>query len=232
MKILNSMKLIQTTDYLLLIDGEAEIKEFFKGYVYQPHWKKPVKLEDSSISLNYAEEDRKEYGGGKIIAYRKLNEEAKELDLPELPPFEVNIEKLAKDRYGKYEASIDIPNKYLREGFIDGYKAAQSDKQYSLEDMYSFARFCNDNHSLDDSTGQYDWQPIFREYKPKTNKEMFNDWIQSLSTQQLPKEFIVTYERVRNWDSRDINGDYNSKLQLKTIINPEGKEELVGTYKY
>lgn len=213
MKILNSMKLIQTTDYLLLIDEEAEIKS-------KPHlcynsikntWNDDVILYQGSMPEYH-------YNGfQKIIAYYPLSKEAKELDLPLLPPFEVDIEKLAEDRYGKYEASIDIPNKYLREGFIDGYKAAQSsNKQFSLEDVKKAIR-------KGEELSKY-----FGNHKAE-ERESF---IQSLSTQKLPKEFIPEYEKdiTNGWSNVLQGGD--GKPKLKTITNSEGKEELVGTYKY
>ena len=176
------IKLIQTKDYLLLIDEEAEIKEG-KTFI----------TKDNIIHSNYGYN----YGDRVVIAYYPLTKEAKELNLPLLPnPFK------------------------------------EQPKQFSLEDMkraIEMAREMKDDegvfdvHSIRGLTEvcTYDWEERYSE------KEI----IQSLSTRQLPKGFIPEYQRVRDWDSRDINGDYNSKLQLKTIINSEGKQELVGTYK-
>lgn len=198
------MKILNNDMYLLLIDEEAETKP--NKYALNIASKEVYKTSYSYRNLD------KITGARSIIAYRKLNEEAKELDLPELPPFELDVEKLAEDKYGKYEPSIDFPNKYLRVGFIEGYKAAQS-KRFTLDDVKKAFH-----------TG--------RLYQGREGDTSLEEIIQSLSTQQLPKEFIPDYQQVRDLDNRDINGDYNSKLVLKTITNSEGKEVLVGTYKY
>lgn len=68
-------KLIQTKDYLLLIHEEAEIRV---NNLFYPMDGKGHITRRSSMYLNVD-------GCGKIIAYRKLSEEAKELDLPLLP---------------------------------------------------------------------------------------------------------------------------------------------------
>jgi len=60
------------------------------------------------------------------------------------------------------------------------------------------------------------------------NKYTEEEIIQSLSTQQLPKEFIPEI-RIINQDYRFERGQ---RKELKTITNSEGKQELVGTYKY
>lgn len=51
------------------------------------------------------------------------------------------------------------------------------------------------------------------------NQKHFDDFIQSLSTQQLPKEFIPEIS------SESLDNGYE-------IIIKEGKKELVGEYKY
>lgn len=219
------MKLISTKDYLLLIDTEAEIKEYFKGYIYQPHWKKPVELEDNFISLGYAEEDRKEFGGGKIIAYHPLTKEAKELDLPLLPPFgeEVNFSKWYEDQnYPQADNNSDLFEEeitvesfkwsYMSEAFEAGYKAAQS-KQFSLEDVEKAYNYGLNRGSLELGSD-------------------FNEFIQSLSTQQLPLSFKPEYEKdiTNGWSNVLQGGDGKSKFKI--ITNSEGKEEIQGNYKY
>lgn len=67
-------KLTSNGIYLLFIDEEAEV---CRGQ----HRLLNNKVEFIHEGYNYP------YKGEKIIAYRKLNEEAKELDLPWLPPF-------------------------------------------------------------------------------------------------------------------------------------------------
>lgn len=178
------MKLIQTKDYLLLIDEEVKIKE--GDTVYE---------NISGVFAPYEKEDVVE-NPIKIIAYYPLSKEAKELDLPLLPnPFEndVDIEDLA------FQSSINhygSKNMYYEKGFIEGYKTSPS-KQFSLEDMrkaIEMATWINPN-----------------------NPDRFyskEEIIQALSTQRLPKEFIPKFNK----------NTY--------VINSEGKEELIGTWKY
>jgi hypothetical protein len=56
----------------------------------------------------------------------------------------------------------------------------------------------------------------------------FYEYIQSLSTQQLPKEFIPEYKDF-------LEGGLGNPIEVrrfKTITNSEGKQEIQGTYKY
>lgn len=205
------MKLIQIEDYLLLIEEVAEIK---KGdYI----------LEKESIINIFPDYLTDLDECSKIIAYRPLTKEAKELDLPVLPnPFEeVDIRKLAEDKYGRYEASIDFPNKYLREG----YKAAQT-KQFTLEDIKKAIEMARMTFPTD---------------KLSCDRHSTEEIIQSLSTQQSPKEFIPEYEyqtREGEWKSVLLPSEWfgsdegDNPKRLKTIVNSEGKGVSVGTYKY
>lgn len=76
-------KLIQTKDYLLLINEEAEIKENLwskipvGGYFYS-------KIREEVVELQPRERNY-DPSGFEIIAYYHLTKEAKELDLPLLP---------------------------------------------------------------------------------------------------------------------------------------------------
>lgn len=207
------MKLIQTQEYLLLIDEEAEIKR--GDYL----------LEKESIINVFPDYLTDLEECKKIIAYRKLNEEAKELDLPKLPPFEVNIEKLACEKYSIKEGLNDYDERYYNshnvakaEAFIEGYKAAQSKGQYSLEDIKDAL-----NQLADEA--EYGISNFARE-------DIITKIIQSLFTQQLPKEFIPEYNvHMEAMDMPRIHIQKEVKT-LKTITNSEGKQELVGTYKY
>lgn len=157
------MKLITTKEYLLLIDEEANIK----GHKWV-------------------------YEGNKIIAYYPLTKEAKELDLPLLPnPFdtELSIKLQALDRIGfvpkdlpDYETYMSNEHFGFVKGYEEGYKAAQS-KQFSLEDIkeaFNAARekYTGYRGNVYDSADEY------------VDELLYN---QSLSTQQLPKEFIPEY---------------------------------------
>lgn len=205
------MKILSNNIYLLLIDEEAKIK----GTVCLCYNSIKNTWDEDIILYQGTMPDYHSIGFQKILAYYPLTKEAKELDLPLLPnPFEDKFEELfdtvdnIKVRYSTEESDLWVA---YRNGFKDCFEAQS--KQFSLEDMISFASFCNDNHSLDDSGGQWDWQPLFSNVKPKTNQQMFEDWKQSLSTQKLPKEFIPNYG-------------------IPFITNLEGKQELVGKYIY
>lgn len=233
MKMLNNMKLVKTNSYLLLIDKEAEIKENTWYENNGALFLSDEKYDDGNnpsnsnpIVTNY---------NSSVIAYYPLTKEAKELNLPLLPPFEdINYDELEIKYYQELEekrlAAINFKgqvagrhpdNLSSREihvkvsGFIEGYKAAQqSDKQFSLEDMETLMEEA------------LNWWGGGRDKDIRDSKEFFEKYIQSLFTQRMPKEFIPEYEI----------GVYpktgKQAKRLKTIINSEDKQVLVGNYKY
>lgn len=234
-------KLIKTKDYLILIDEEAEIKGTV-GLCYNSiknTWDKDIILYQGTMpDYNYI-------GFQKIIAYRKLNKEAKELDLSLLPPFEgsFNITKWAKEEHKYNHRNIDELSFIL--GCEVGYEKSQS-KQFTLEDMKKAIEMAREqSEPYYGGGGLVLFEPIYE------NKYTEEEIIQSLSTQQLPKEFIPEYEYYYH-SSKEFYIDakfekcskeqYESirkeipkcpiKTELKIITNSEGKEELVGTYKY
>lgn len=241
------MKLIQTKDYLLLIDEEAEIKE--EDYYY---WELT-----NTVQINRLfEEDRKLGRTGpkgdvyKTIAYYPLTKEAKELDLPLLHnPFEdkVDVEKLAEEYLQKWRGlnNVHLSNiihaDRCKNDFIAGYKAAQqSNKQFSLEDIKTVIKWLNKNYSLIEDElfepyiGKEDEVPDV--FFHSVYEEALNRGIQSLSTQQLPVGFIPEPNDIGFIKNADIM--VGKKLydkimsHFKTITNSEGKEELVGNYVY
>lgn len=212
------MKLQQTKDYLLLIDEEAEIKEntwyenngilFLSDNEY-----------DEGNNPNNSNPKVTDFNNS-IIAYYPLNSEVKELDLPLLPnPFEVDVEELSEKANGYAYYGKPLGEKYLafKEGFIKGYKTAQP-KQYSLEDILKFRKVLEEGALTNMSCASAIVE--------------FDKFIQSLSTQQLPSEFIPEYEN-KCWCLKPMSGGcFECTKVLKTITNSEGKEELVGTYRY
>lgn len=63
-----------------------------------------------------------------------------------------------------------------RKSFIKG-AVWQQEKMYSEEDLFNFAIFCSNNHSLDDSDkDNICWQPIFKDNIKLTMKEMFEQF--------------------------------------------------------
>lgn len=238
------MKILKTDMYLLLINEEAEIKElidigdYFLGKDLSGDYNFVGKCFEKSYnhSSYYCWTENKSEGGFglkyKIIAYYPLTKEAKELDLPLLPEFkhEVNIEKLAEENnrlIGIYKNDTGLAKSVYTsaiKNFKDGYRAAQAKGQYSLEDMKKAFEKGHDSARKKSS------------YKSNgTYKEDLEECIQSLSTQQLPKEFIPEYEDIHIPDSIATEYYFDSSFfnkKLKTITNSEEKIELIGTYKY
>ena len=110
----------------------------------------------------------------------------------------------------------------MHDPFLNEIVDKAQSKQFSLEDMIAFGKKCFykgfDKSENDDSNCYTAW----REENPGL--------IQSLSIQQLPKEFIPKYEREHD-DTVPFPKMKDSKT-IKTITNSEGKSELIGTYKY
>lgn len=226
------MKLLQTKDYLFFIDEKAEIEV--------NDWYHHTKYNHICQCKAEPNMNMVEAGCIKIIAYYPLTKEAEELDLPLLPPFEdYSLDKAKefaidkfKGTFTKYPRGGKISNEGIQEiikvsvetGYKFSTKAAQS-KQFSLEDMINA-------FNMGQSTYKESFLHKNGEERRRETKERF---IQSLSTQQLPKEFIPEYEDVFNkTDSCSIldNNYHTHSKKLKTISNQEGKEFLVGTYKY
>lgn len=205
------MKILSNNMYLLLIDEEAEIG--FSYYI------------DDIGEIRKSITDDKDYWSvrdeyHKIIAYYPLTKEAKELDLPLLPnPFKDTIPNSGYEEgmFGYTDTEVRV----AQNAFQEGYKAAQSKGQYSLGDIKRAINF--DKY-------HYEYGNIIA----SKNDEEIENFIQSLSTQKLPKEFIPEYEKSYkiNSDGENIGFPVHDTNKLKTIINSEGKEELVGVYKY
>ena len=167
------MKLLQTKDYLFLIDEKVTIVKY-ADYIYR---------EDFNTVLKHINDNPEKLWQGcyKIVAYHPLIKEAIKLDLPLLPkPFE------------EVDKSVELANNYVNKEykdyafkdllvdiFLEGYKAAQT-KQFSLEDMIAFSEY----------VGSY-YANIHNPVIP--TEELLNNFTQSLTTQKLPKEFIPEY---------------------------------------
>lgn len=217
------MKLIQTQDYLLLIDKEAEIKEntntFKEGFNGDWFW-------NSKYNSIQRIGDITEFDF-KIISFYPLTKEAKELEkLPLLPnPFEnsFDITKWAKEEHKYNHRSIHELSFVL--GCEVGYEKAQS-KQFNLEDIVKAIEMAYSKGLAKPNSGRL--SDVL-----KVQEEI----IQSLFTQQLPvsfepeykKQFIKYDEEVSSYkgDGFIANSDI-----LKTITNSEGKEEIQGRYVY
>lgn len=172
------MKLIYTTNYLILINENNKLPEKGDFFIilYNDESYLDVNLNTLDNFLDYANSDFTEECY-KIIGYLALEKNAPSLagipQLPQIPTSEVKFNFSLEDMKKAIEMATHInPN--------------NTDRFYSKEEI-----------------------------------------IQSLSTQQLPKEFIPEIEQYTQNYHKDIW--YN---RIKTITNSEGKEFLVGTYKY
>lgn len=207
------MKLVKNNLYLLLIDEESRGIAFGEIGVNMRH----SELEVETRNMGGYGSDKYYWSHKKIIAYYPLTKEAKELDLPLLPPFEeVDVEKLALKEYPDGCDGTDMSATIYRRIFIEGYKAAQS-KQFSLEDIRDAFRAGSDFGS----------SPFSGQGKELIDE---NKYIQSLSTKQLPKEFEPLIE-IYDFD-HGVGRSCIPRKILKITTNSEGKEVLVGKYKY
>lgn len=224
------MKLINTGTYLLLIDLDRKVSQ--DDYI--------IRLSNNEIDTANDEWDEDIHEDWKFIcAYYPLKE-AKELDLPVLPnPFEkFNLENWLKqnfpydsEEFGTQELSNVLRERRLCEiGFLKAkeiYRPKQLGKihfAFSLEDMRKAFEIGLYNNVDDNS------------YKLR---EVFDNLIQSLSTQQLPKSFEPDYEYqlpdgTWHWllNTRKNGADkHKLPIRLRTT-NSEGREIIKGTYKY
>lgn len=217
------MKLIQTKDYLLLVDSDGEITRLSYvigngvDYIQEAVAEVTQELDSGRVIVNTTTELNKN-GLHKIIAYYPIAKEAEELDLLLLPnPFKKEIDETILFKNLGHECFIKMKElnpsggikEFIRIAVEFGYKSAQSDKQFSLEDMKDI---------LEEGLN---WFGGGRDKEIRDSETWFNHYIQSLSNKQLPKFFIP----------EENYGD-GALTKYKTIINSEGREELVGTYKY
>lgn len=217
------MKLLQTKEYLCLIDKEAKIK---KGDLVAPRGLASYKVKSfdplfDSSSFHY-----------KVIAYFPLTKDSKELDLPLLPnPYNTLEAKKFKDAQeyalSKNQTNIGCLTK-TKVAWLDGYEAAG---QFNLEDIkkaFEAGWQCKVNNGYK-SDGTY--------YEDESKL------IQSLSTQQLPKEFIPQYKKqcsrydytwCHDAHSYGYDGDSCDHCinQLVVAEHEKGINQLMGTYKY
>ncbi len=236
-------KLTSNGMHLLLIDEEAEIKE--KDYLFDELTSHYAGIHQHS-GVEYKNKDKPNIiqcisgttcpinHSSKVIAYYPLTEEAKELDLPILPPFEKEIEEDVNIKAEKYawrvqnDFSVSIPANELvkssKRDFIAGYKAAQS-KQFSLDDMKKAIEMARDTYWDIDNRGfssntEGDWSYKYSE----------EEIIQSLSTQRLPKEFEPRmYPKYTQYDGFEEDDEIPVMTPM-TFTNSEGKQEIQGKY--
>ena len=194
------MKLINNDIYLLLIDAEAEI--MYNDLCYDIYGSPGYNNIKYVIRcLRSANDSYWNKHTSKIIAYRKLNSEAKELDLPLLPPFEreIDINEIAKQRaidrkwHPNSMETRRVGNEII-EAVKYGYEIAQS-KQFSLDDMKKAIEMAREYEFIRFGGGDIE------------SKYTEEEIIQSLSTQQLPKEFVIS-DKFSTFEENIKNGKY------------------------
>lgn len=242
------MKLVKTDLYLLLIDEEAKI--FQMDYYIDNEYNTVFKATLSSDQYK---------GCKKVIAYYPLSKDTQELDLPLLPnPFEKEVDcwlfsafendskyKNNEPFYSKvffdhaemktFSTKHSFENKSKFPNYVSNYwkyKAAQP-KQFSLEDIKKAIEMAREADSIDDIVDLH----IVLNYPNADNSDLRikyieEEIIQALSTQQLPKEFIPEYDLMNEGYNKPEDYPYQECKVLKTIVNLEGRKELMGTYKY
>ena len=196
------MKLINNDIYLLLIDEEAEI--MYNDLCYDIYGSPGYNNIKYVIRcLRSANDSYWNKHTSKIIAYRKLNSEAKELDLPLLPPFEreIDINEIAKQRaidrkwHPNSMETRRVGNEII-EAVKYGYEIAQS-KQFSLDDMKKAIEMAREYEFIRFGGGDIE------------SKYTEEEIIQSLSTQQLPKEFVIS-DKFSTFEENIKNAKYKS----------------------
>lgn len=227
------MKLVNTKDYLLLIDEEVEIKEgdwFYNSFIELCKRAEKPDVEGIINANNCV--------GDKIIAYYPLTKEAKELDLPLLPPFEENFTKLNKlikeeQDFWYNKTGSKTATEIVESCISIGYKAAQqSNKQFNLEDIKKAIEMAREGRTCIGGGSDYvedgetddcvDWS--------KTEEQI----IQSLSAKRLPVEFIPSVTDCETYlaDACNVRFSCCGRPQTINTITIDGKTTLEGVYKY
>lgn len=211
------MKLIQTKDYLLLIDEEANIN-FDTDYVHCPDTSLFTGFSINKITKEKADDAKNKVGFSfyKIIAYYPLHKDAKELNLALLPsPYKEEVDLLSyinKLQNQKFDGwSNDECKGYLTALISISEFTKVNNKQYTEENLmraYDSGRYAIINKDID---------------------ETFDSFMKSLSTSTLPVEFIPEYLVEKGWQGEW--NEYNPTNKLKTTIK-DNKTYLVGEYKY
>jgi hypothetical protein len=229
---MKKLQIVETVNYVLAVSDE----EIRKGNYMLSHSQTVCQAGNSTLVNMTSIEGTK----CKLIVAHQPKGNAPELDLPLLPEIviEDDIRKLALTLYkeplnkeGEIRTQLvghgSTPfgfNKWFK-SFKTGYKA--STKRFSEDDLKKAI-----------ITGIIK-MGLWQENEPNvtTGKivvkqlEICDEIIQSLKIPKTPKWFVAEMERVRDWDKRDINGDYEAKLQFKTTtIN--NKTYLVGHYEF
>lgn len=147
--------------------------------------------------------------------YYPLTKEAKELDLPLLPV-------TPKDKWGVHETHC-CEKHGCKYGDNDCCVALGIAKQrYPCE-------HCSDEEqefSLEDIQKAFEAGVAWHVNPNISEIDAYTNFIQSLSTQQFPSEFIPEYE-INKYSAYG-----HSTHILKTITNSKGKEEIQGRYVY
>jgi hypothetical protein len=246
------MKLIQIKDYLLLIDEEAVCKtgELYLTYIQDriiPKCKGEIQVGDKIIAYlpinseaqeldlpllppfedtipnsgyeegmhGYTDTEVRVAQNAFKAGYKRAQQSNKQFSLEDM-------KKAIK--MATYINPSDTSRFYSSEEIIQSLSTQQLPKQFSLEDMIAFGKKCFykgfDKSENDDANCFTAW------------KEEANELLQSLSTQQLPKEFEpIMYPKYTQYDGFEEDDEIPVMTPM-TSTNSEGKQELVGVYKY
>lgn len=229
------MKLINTTNYLLLIDEEAEILCRYKEILLS---------KDESLLCRITETNHKQHFRGinivsnvevaisyhqtndfyKVIAYHPLTKEAKELDLPLIPPIEEVIPNSGYEEgmFGYTDTEVRVAQNAFKEGWN---KHAEKYK-FTEEDVKKAIQLAREADSID---GVVDL-PIVLNYPNADNSDLQIKWTEEEIIQflQQPKEIIeIEFETeeyaVGNYGLSDGEPTIDTRLKItKSIKYPNG----------
>ncbi len=148
-------KVILTTDENLIKDGIQEIDDDFLNWFV------------NNSNCEFVEV----YGvNGNLFAEPIISQEESEQEPLSFPVF--NNEK-----------SKEITKEYQK--LVIAGASWQQERIYTEEDLFNFAIFCSNNHSLDDSDkDNICWQPIFKDSIKLTMKEMFEQFKKTIKYEQ------------------------------------------------
>lgn len=205
---MKKLEIIETEDYFLAVSDEEIKKEDYRCNIQRGYIKK---VEEDLSYYNKRNDVFK-----KTVGYLPKNN-APELDLPLLPEMVVEdgAVELSKRATANHKFAGGLhEEKTAQIYFRRGYRAAT--KIYSEEDV---TEIC---YKLFKHTPSGELQ--------KWERRHYLSFIQSL---KQPKWFVAEIINTNNYGSEILTSSYDSgNFKLKTTTNSQGKQVLVGIYKF
>lgn len=209
-------KLINTGDYLLIVDDKTLTDMPNNINVYSVRYNKPIRFAETENSyMNECFE---------IKAHLPLNNSPILEGVDLLPPLEDEVEKLAKEEIERYRlssSSIDKPREVQRfNGFKTGYNKAKEKYKYTEEDMRKAFR-----------SGAFTGAYTGNNSGVHIEKDE-NNFIQFLQQPKYPVAFECEIEKPSDSFGSWVGTFINGSTKTKTTTNSNGQTEWVGQYIY